>query len=40
MAMKMNRNLKLIGVRRWGSISRTRQRPGIKEAFKKQWGWF
>ena len=33
-AMKMNGNLQVIGVRR----SRMRQRPGIREVPKNQWG--
>ena len=36
MAMKMNGNLQLTGEVVWG-ISRTRQRPGIREAPKNQW---
>jgi hypothetical protein len=32
MAMKMNGNLQLMGVRRWGRISKMRQRSRIREA--------
>jgi hypothetical protein len=39
MAMKMNGNIQVIRVR-WcrQGISRIRQRPGIREAPKNQWG--
>ena len=36
MAMRKNGNLQLMWVGRWGRISRTRQRPGIRGAPKKQ----
>jgi hypothetical protein len=38
MAMEINGNWLLMVVRRWGYISRRRQRPGIREARKNQWG--
>jgi hypothetical protein len=41
-AMRVDGNMKLMGLGRWGSggggISRKRQRPGIREALKNQWG--
>jgi hypothetical protein len=38
MVMRMNGNLQMTGVGRWGGgISRKRQRPGIREAPKNQW---
>ena len=38
-AMRVNGNLQLTGVGRWQGISKRRQRPGIREAAKIQWGW-
>jgi hypothetical protein len=35
---KKKRNMQLMWVRRWLGISRKRQRPGVRQTLKNQWG--